>query len=105
VTGAGPVDLVLLRAWCTMVEHDWEEPVLGRILRRLGAMGRLIRLDRRGTAVHIAARVAGAAGPSEILTTGTVRDLVAGSGLAFDDRGIHELKGIPEPCRLWAVRP
>ncbi len=59
----------------------------------------------RGIAVHIAARVAGAARPSEILATGTVRDLVAGSGLAFDDRGIHELKGIPEPYRLWAVRP
>ena len=59
----------------------------------------------RGVAVHVAARVAGSAGPSEILVTGTVRDLVAGSGLAFDDRGVHELKGIPEPYRLWAVRP
>jgi class 3 adenylate cyclase len=59
----------------------------------------------RGVAVHLAARVAGAAAPSEVLVTGTVRDLVAGSGLAFDDRGIHELKGIPEPYRLWAVRP
>jgi class 3 adenylate cyclase len=49
VTGAGPVDIVLLRAWYTVIEHEWEEPVLARILRRLGAMGRLIRLDRRGT--------------------------------------------------------
>jgi len=59
----------------------------------------------RGIAVHVAARVAGSAEPSEILVTGTVRDLVAGSGLTFDDRGVHELKGIPEPYRLWAVRP
>jgi class 3 adenylate cyclase len=59
----------------------------------------------RGVAVHVAARVAGSAERSEILVTGTVRDLVAGSGLAFDDRGVHELKGIPEPYRLWAVRP
>ncbi len=59
----------------------------------------------RGVAVHLAARVAAAAGPSEVLVTGTVRDLVAGSGLAFDDRGVHELKGIPEPYRLWAARP
>ena len=41
----------------------------------------------------------------QVLVTGTVRDLVAGSGLAFDDRGIHALKGIPEPYRLWSVRP
>ncbi len=60
---------------------------------------------RRGVAVHLAARVAAVAAPSEVLVTGTVRDLVAGSGLAFDDRGIHDLKGIPEPYRLWAVRP
>jgi class 3 adenylate cyclase len=59
----------------------------------------------RGIAVHIAARVAGSAAPSQVLVTGTVRDLVAGSGLAFEDRGIHELKGIPEPYRLWSVRP
>jgi class 3 adenylate cyclase len=58
----------------------------------------------RGVAVHLAARVAAAAGPSEVLVTGTVRDLVAGSGLAFDDRGIRQLKGIPEPYRLWAAR-
>ena len=58
----------------------------------------------RGVAVHLAARVAGSAAPSEVLVTGTVRDLVAGSGLTFADRGIHDLKGIPEPYRLWAVR-
>jgi class 3 adenylate cyclase len=65
----------------------------------------LIAGRRRGVAVHLAARVAAAAAPSEVLVTGTVRDLVAGSGLAFDDRGVHELKGIPEPYRLWAARP
>jgi class 3 adenylate cyclase len=55
--------------------------------------------------VHVAARVAGSAAPSQVLVTGTVRDLVAGSGLDFDDHGIHALKGIPEPYRLWSVRP
>ena len=57
-----------------------------------------------GTAVAIGARVASAAGPSEVLTTPTVRDLTAGSGLAFEDVGEHVLKGIPDPWRLYRVR-
>ena len=48
VTGGGDVDIVLLRAWVGDIEHEWQEPVLSRVLRRLGSMGRLIRLDRRG---------------------------------------------------------
>ena len=48
VTGAGDMDIVLLRAWVGDIEHEWQEPVLARMLRRLGSMGRLIRLDRRG---------------------------------------------------------
>jgi class 3 adenylate cyclase len=48
VTGSGAVDIVLLRAWVGDIEHEWQEPVLARMLRRLGSMGRLIRLDRRG---------------------------------------------------------
>jgi class 3 adenylate cyclase len=51
----------------------------------------------------VGARVAAAAGPGEVLVSGTVRDLVAGSGIAFDDRGLVELKGVPEPRRLFAV--
>jgi class 3 adenylate cyclase/pimeloyl-ACP methyl ester carboxylesterase len=56
-----------------------------------------------GIAVHIGARVASAASPGEIVVSSTVKDLVAGSGLRFDDRGVHTLKGIPEPWRLFAV--
>jgi hypothetical protein len=48
-----------------------------------------------GIAVHIGARVAAAAQPSEVLVSSTVKDLVAGSGLAFQDRGPHGLKGVP----------
>jgi len=57
-----------------------------------------------GIAVHIAARVAGAAAPGEVLVSQTVRDLVAGSGIEFDDKGAHELKGVPETWRLYSVR-
>jgi class 3 adenylate cyclase len=57
----------------------------------------------RGIAVHTAARIAGIAGANEILVSSTVRDLVAGSGLAFTDRGAHELKGIEGTRQLLAV--
>jgi len=57
----------------------------------------------RGIAVHIGARVAALAGPSEVLVSSTVKDLTAGSGLAFEDAGEHELKGVPEPWRLYRV--
>ena len=44
------------------------------------------------------------AGPSEVLVTGTVRDLVVGSGIAFDDRGRHSLKGVPDEWQVLAVQ-
>jgi class 3 adenylate cyclase len=56
-----------------------------------------------GIAVHTGARVAANAQPGEVLVSSTVKDLVAGSGLAFADRGAHELKGIPGEWRLYAV--
>jgi pimeloyl-ACP methyl ester carboxylesterase len=56
-----------------------------------------------GIAVHTGARVASYAQPGEVLLSSTVKDLVAGSGLAFEDRGVHELKGIPGEWRLYAV--
>jgi class 3 adenylate cyclase len=59
--------------------------------------------DVGGIAIHIAARVMSEASPGEILASSTVKDLVAGSGIAFADRGIHTLKGIPDEWRLFAV--
>jgi class 3 adenylate cyclase len=57
----------------------------------------------RGIAVHIGARVAALARPGEVLVSATVKDLVAGSALSFQDRGIHSLKGVPGDWRLFAV--
>jgi class 3 adenylate cyclase len=57
-----------------------------------------------GIAVSIGARVAGLASPGEVLVSSTVKDLVAGSGIEFEDRGDHELKGVPGRWRLYAVR-
>ncbi len=61
--------------------------------------------DFAGVAVHIGARVAGLAGPGEVLVTSTVRDLVTGSGIEFADRGRHTLKGVPGDWQLLAVTP
>jgi len=59
--------------------------------------------DLAGLTVHIAARVASLAASGEVLVSRTVRDLVAGSGFRFVDRGDHELKGVPESWQLFAL--
>ena len=59
--------------------------------------------DLAGLAVHLAARIGSLARPGEVLVSTTVKDLVAGSGIEFVDRGDHELKGIPATWRLYAV--
>ncbi|MDT5181465.1 MAG: hypothetical protein QOJ95_5663 [Mycobacterium sp.] len=59
--------------------------------------------DLGGIAVHIGARVSALAGPNEVLVSSTLRDLVIGSGLEFDERGAHELKGVPGQWTLFAV--
>jgi class 3 adenylate cyclase len=69
--------------------HTGEVEVIGR--------------DVGGLAVHIAARVIGQASPGEVVVSNTVKDLVVGSGIAFEDRGEHELRGVPDRWRLWAV--
>ncbi len=56
-----------------------------------------------GIAVHIGARVAKEAAPGEVLVSSTVKDLVAGSGIGFRERGTAELKGVPGEWRLFAV--
>ena len=81
-------------------------------LRRLGLdvrigihAGECERLEAKlgGIAVSIGARIGALAGPGEVLVSSTVKDLVAGSGIAFEDRGSHELRGVPGEWRLYAV--
>jgi class 3 adenylate cyclase len=90
-----------------------------RCAEAIGAAARLLSIEIRaglhtgevevigdkigGIAVHIGARVASQAGPGEVLVSSTVKDLVAGSGLRFQDRGAHALKGVPGEWRLFAV--
>jgi class 3 adenylate cyclase len=63
----------------------------------------LLGNDVGGLAVHIGARVGALAGPGEVLVSNTVKDLVVGSGIEFEDRGEKELKGVPGSWRLWSV--
>jgi len=85
---------------------------IGQAVRRLGIdvraglhTGEIEFVGERvaGIAVHMAARVAALAGPGEVLVSSTVKDLVAGSGLRFVERGMHALKGVPDEWRLFAV--
>ena len=64
----------------------------------------LLGADVGGIAVHIAARVAAQAGADEVIVSSTVKDLVAGSGIEFEDRGNHALKGVPDEWRLFLAR-
>jgi class 3 adenylate cyclase len=59
--------------------------------------------DVAGLAVHIGARVSALASGGEVMVSSTVKDLVAGSGIRFEERGEHELKGVPGAWRLFAV--
>ena len=54
-------------------------------------------------AVHIGARVAAFAGPGQVVVSSTVKDLLAGSGITFIDRGVHRLKGLPDEWRLFGA--
>ena len=91
-----------IRCACAIVESM---PELGLEVRAGLHTGECELMDNKvaGIAVHTGARVASHAQPGEVLVSSTVKDLVAGSGLAFEDRGDHELKGIPGEWRLYAV--
>ncbi len=80
-------------------------PELGLAVRAGIHTGECERVDDKlaGLAVNVGARVASAAGTGEVLVSSTVRDLVAGSGIDFEERGAHELKGVPVEWRLYAV--
>jgi class 3 adenylate cyclase len=90
---------------CAMAIRDAGRSVFGLEIRTGLHTGEIevIGTDVGGIAVHIGARVGSSAGPGEVLVSGTVKDLVVGSGITFEDRGERELKGVPGTWRLWAV--
>ena len=89
---------------CAMAIRDAVQVARHRGARRLHTGEVEIRGDDiGGIAVHIGARVSALAGANDVLVSSTLRDLVIGSGLEFEDRGAHELKGVPGEWRLFAV--
>jgi class 3 adenylate cyclase len=91
---------------CAQATSDVVRTRLGLELRAGLHTGEIevIGEDVGGIAVHIGARVSALAGPSEVLVSGTVKDLVVGSDIEFEDRGARPLKGVPGEWRLYAVR-
>ena len=119
VTGSGPIDLVWAPGTMSHLDLDWEHAPKVAVIERLGSFSRLIRFDKRGTGMSdrptgaatleertddvIGARVASLAAPREVLVSSTVKDLVVGSGLVFEDRGVHTLKGVPDTWHLYVL--
>ena len=93
---------VAVRCACAIVRSLRE---LGLEIRAGVHTGECERVGEKlgGLAVHVGARIAATASGGEVLASRTVRDLVAGSGLRFTDRGLHRLRGIDEPWQLFAV--
>ena len=91
-----------IRCAAALIEHAQD---LGLELRAGVHTGECEALgdDVGGMAVHIGARVSGLAAPGEVLVSGTVKDLVVGSGLCFEERGAHELRGVPGTWPLFAL--
>jgi class 3 adenylate cyclase len=98
----GPCGTLGARCACAIAEAVKELGLNVRVGLHTGEC-ELIDGKVAGIAVHTGARVATNANPGEVLVTSTVKDLVAGSGLAFEDRGAHELSGIPGEWRLYKV--
>jgi class 3 adenylate cyclase len=90
---------------CAAAIRDVTESQFGLEVRSGLHTGEIVLIgeDVGGIAVHIGARVGASAQAGDVLVSGTVKDLVVGSGITFEDRGEHDLKGIPGSWRLWAV--
>ena len=91
---------------CALAIHDRLEP-LGLSIRAGVHTGEVEEADGRasGIAIHVASRIAERAAAGEVLVGTTTRELAAGSGLVFADRGEHVMKGVSEPRRLYAALP
>jgi pimeloyl-ACP methyl ester carboxylesterase len=112
VFGSGRRDLVVVPGIVTHLEVNRESPDYARMLRQLAQTFRVIMFDKRGHGLsdsfagvptldeRVGARVRASAGAGEVLVSGTLRDLVAGSGIGFEARGSHALKGVPG---AWAL--
>jgi hypothetical protein len=125
IVSDGPFDVVWVPGAVSNVELNWQDEHWAAFIGRISSFCRLTKsvhglgieiraglhtgecevVDNKvaGIAVNTGARVAAQAAPGEVLVSETVKDLVAGSGLAFEERGTAELKGVPDEWRPYAV--
>jgi hypothetical protein len=109
LSATGPDDLVFL-PFVSGLWWLWTYPHFAPFANRLAQSSRLVLVNTRGgkvagIGVSTGARVAAVAAPGEVLVSPTVKAPVPGSGIEFEDRGTHELKGVPGEWRLFAVSP
>lgn len=104
IVGDGPSDVLWPLPFASHIEEQWELPDAARFCRELGTLGdpEFLELQVLSVAPSFAG-VANIVGAGEVLVSSTVKDLVAGSGLVFEDRGDHELKGVPDRWHLCPV--
>ena len=103
VFGSGTQDLLIVPGIVSHLDANWQHsPVYARMLRQWAQQFRVEATGDKvsGMAVHIGARVMAQAGAGEVLVSSTVKDLVAGSGIEFEPRGAHSLKGVPGEWQL-----
>ena len=131
IVGDGRPDIVFVRGLAGDLLSTWDQPLMVQLVEGLAEIGRVLMIDKRGTGLSdrvvgfptletriddvravmdaagseraIGARVAAKAQASEVLVSQTVKDLVAGSGLSFENAGEHELKGVPDGWHLYRV--
>jgi len=131
IVGDGRPDIVFVRGLAGDLLSTWDQPLMVQLVEGLAEIGRVLMIDKRGTGLSdrvvgfptletriddvravmdaagseraIGARVAAKAQASEVLVSQTVKDLVAGSGLSFENAGEHELKGVPDRWHLYRV--
>jgi class 3 adenylate cyclase len=98
--------LVRSHVWSSFIRR-WPGPdgVTGVVVLLFVGDIELLGDDGGGIAVAIAARLTSLAGADEVVVSSTVKDLVVGSGIRFQDRGIQALKGVPEQWRVFALQP
>jgi len=114
IFGDGPFEVVSSLPSSSHLELGWDVPKMRAYFERLASFARVINFDKRGVGISDRSvgysspetRMDGAsahAGAGEVPVSSTVKDLVAGSGLEFEYRGVHDLKGVPGEWRLYAA--
>jgi len=103
ITGDGPFDVVWAPGTMSHLDLDWEIPQRALFFDVHTGECELMGDNIGGIAVHAGARIMAKAKPGKVVVSRTVKDLVAGSGINFQDLGLHQLKGVPGEWKLFSA--